>query len=193
MKSALHSLIPFLPFFSVASECHLSQFPAATANSGTRLNSIPLLPISYPGRLASRNSTNSNDLLCLLYNPSARTTQKTQPLCFWEGVFTAPFHSNRSYSIVTCVFVAAGMFVPSSCLAMDVSSDITALAYGRHITISIMGMWRVVYDIKEKVNDWLFPRVVRGGWCSTLTSPHRSGTCRNLKERGRKCGKLMLR
>jgi hypothetical protein len=35
------------------------------------------LSSSYPGRLASRNSTDSNDLLRPFYNRLARTTQKT--------------------------------------------------------------------------------------------------------------------
>jgi hypothetical protein len=34
--------------------------------------------------------------------------QKTQPLHCWKGVFKALLHSNESYSIVACVFVAAG-------------------------------------------------------------------------------------
>jgi hypothetical protein len=36
MKSSLHSLIHFLPLFSVTSDCRLSQFSAPTANSGTQ-------------------------------------------------------------------------------------------------------------------------------------------------------------
>jgi hypothetical protein len=40
MKSSLHRLISFLPLF-----CNCE------------LNSLPLLPSSYPGRLASRNSS----------------------------------------------------------------------------------------------------------------------------------------
>jgi hypothetical protein len=44
-----------------------------------------------------------------LYNHIAWATQKTQPLYCWEGVSTASLHSNGSYSIVACVFVAAGM------------------------------------------------------------------------------------
>jgi hypothetical protein len=43
MKSSFHSLIAFSPLFC---NCQLS--------------SSPLLPSSYPGRLASRNSTNSS-------------------------------------------------------------------------------------------------------------------------------------
>jgi hypothetical protein len=46
------------------------------------LNSISPLPRSYPGRLTSRNSPDINDLLCPLYNPSARTAQKTQLFYF---------------------------------------------------------------------------------------------------------------
>jgi hypothetical protein len=124
MKSSLHILIPFLPLFY--------KLPTLE----TRLNSILLLPSSYPGRLASRNSTESNDLLFPFYNPSARTMQKTQlPYC-WEGVFTAQLYSKGSYSIVACVFVAAEMCLPSSCLAMDVSSDFTIPAFGRHVTVT---------------------------------------------------------
>jgi hypothetical protein len=39
MKSSSHSLIPFLPLFSITFNCRLSQFSAATVISGTRLNS----------------------------------------------------------------------------------------------------------------------------------------------------------
>jgi hypothetical protein len=61
---------------------------------------IPLLPGSYPGTLASRNSTNSNDLLCPFHNHLVWTTQETLPL--WcclrirgrENVFTEQLPSN---------------------------------------------------------------------------------------------------
>jgi hypothetical protein len=46
----------------------------------TKLDSVSLLRSSYPGKLASQNSTNSNDRLRPFYNPTTRTTQKTQPL-----------------------------------------------------------------------------------------------------------------
>jgi hypothetical protein len=86
----------------------LDSFPAIILQlpvPKTRLSSIPLLPSSYPARLASRNSTRQNwTLPC---NHFSRTTQKTQPLYFWEGSFTVPLHSNGSYWIVACVFVAA--------------------------------------------------------------------------------------
>jgi hypothetical protein len=102
----------------------------------TQLNSIPLLPTSYPGRMASRNSALLN--WTLLYNYFACTTQKTKPLYWWEGVFTAPLHSNRSYPIVAFVFVAAGMCLPSLCLTMNVYSDFNIPALGRHVTIDIL-------------------------------------------------------
>jgi hypothetical protein len=104
----------------------------------TRLNLVSLLPNTNPGRLASLNSTLSVLLnWTLLYNHLARTTQKTQPLSCWEDMFTAPLHSNGSYSIVACVFVASGTCLMSSCLARDVSSDFTIAAFGHHATIYI--------------------------------------------------------
>jgi hypothetical protein len=71
-----------------------------------------------------------------LYNHFASTTQKLQPLYCWEGVFTAPLHSNGSYSIVCVrVIVVAGMCLPSRCLAMNVYSDFTVPVFGHHVTI----------------------------------------------------------
>jgi hypothetical protein len=55
-----------------------------------------------------------------------------------KGVFTAQLHNNESCAIVACVFVAAGMYLQSHCLAMDVSSDLTIPAFGRHVTVFIM-------------------------------------------------------
>jgi hypothetical protein len=40
-----------------------------------------------------------------------------------------------SSSIVTCVFVAAGMCLRSRCLAMDVCSGFTIAAFRRHVTL----------------------------------------------------------
>jgi hypothetical protein len=116
MKSYLHSVIPFLP----------SPLKSpSTASFGTRLNSVPLLLSSYPGRLVStrRSSTNSNDLLCPLCNHSAPTMQKTQSLYCWHGVFTAPFHSQRKL-IDCCLRIR--------CLVMDVSSDFTITVFSKH-------------------------------------------------------------
>jgi hypothetical protein len=71
----------------------------------------------------------------LPYNYFARTTQKTQPLYCWEGMFTAPLHSNGSYSIVACVFFAPEMCLPSHCLAMNVYSDFSVPVFGRHVIV----------------------------------------------------------
>jgi hypothetical protein len=70
-----------------------------------------------------------------LCNHFARTTQKTQPLYCSEGVFTAPLHSNGSYSIVACLFVAAIMSLQNRCLAMDAYSDLTISVFGRRVTL----------------------------------------------------------
>jgi hypothetical protein len=122
MKSSLHSLIPFLPLFC---NCQLS--------------SIPLLPSSCPGGLASRNSTPfyapTSSFGTRLANPCPCTTQKTQPLYHWDGLCTAPLHSNGSYLIVVCVFVVAGMRLPSRFLGMNVYCDFAIPAFRRHVTI----------------------------------------------------------
>jgi hypothetical protein len=90
------------------------------------LNSIPLLPCSYPGKLASWNSNASKDLLCPFYNLSARTAQKTVLLllrvfasaetCLLscsiaKAVHVISFHHNSSivecgYYLATAVFLA---------------------------------------------------------------------------------------
>jgi hypothetical protein len=122
MKTYFHGLISFLQFFC---NCQLS--------------SIPQLPSSCPVRLASRNWTpfytaaaSVGNFLC---NQFARTTQKTQPLYCWEGVLLPPLHTNVSYLIVACVFVAVGICLPSRCLTMNVCSDFTIPAFGRQVTI----------------------------------------------------------
>jgi hypothetical protein len=78
--SSCHSLIPFLSL--------VLRLPMPL----TRLHSIRLLTSSYPGRLASRNSTRllfSTTLsrLVSFYNSSIRTTQKTQPLLLRRHVY----------------------------------------------------------------------------------------------------------
>jgi hypothetical protein len=64
------------------------------------------------------------------------THRKHRFLYCCEGVFTAPLHSNGIYSIAACVFVSAGMCLPSCCRALDMSSDFTVPAFGRHARIS---------------------------------------------------------
>jgi hypothetical protein len=113
MKAYFHGLISFLPVFH---KCQINSIPSA-----------PKL-ISWQTGVSKLDST-------LLYNHFTRTTQKIQRLYCWVGVFTTPLHSNRSYSIVACVFVAAGMCLPSRCLAMNVYSDFTVPSFGCYVTI----------------------------------------------------------
>jgi hypothetical protein len=87
MKSSFHSLISFLLLFR-----------------NCQLNSIPLLPSSYPGRLASRNSTQFFSTV-LFFITTLHVPRSKQPLYCWEGVFIATLHNNGSCSIVTCVFL----------------------------------------------------------------------------------------
>jgi hypothetical protein len=126
MKTSFHSLIPFLPLFC-----------------SCQLNSIHVLP----GWRPKLDSILLNWIL--LYNNLARTTQKTQPLYCWEGVFTAPLHSDGSYSIISYVFVAAGMCLPSRCLAMN-----TIPTFGRHITL--WTFWRKLH-LASSCSETLVP------------------------------------
>jgi hypothetical protein len=121
MKSSFHSLIPF----------HYS----ATANSedSTEFNSSAPKLTSWQAGISKLDSVLHNCIL--LYNNFARTTQKTQLFYCWEEVFTAPLHSNGSYSIVTCVFVAAGMCLPSRCVAINIYSEFSIPAFGSRVTV----------------------------------------------------------
>jgi hypothetical protein len=66
----------------------ISSRSPSTANSRTRPNSRQLL---------KRPSFS-------LYNPSARTTQKTQPLYCWEGLFPDPLPSNGRTTVARVCF-----------------------------------------------------------------------------------------
>jgi hypothetical protein len=112
MESSFRSLIPFLSIF-----CNC-QF--------RRLDSIQFLcsqaHIPSGWRPETRLFTSRRLLFFEIcpYNNSARTKQKIGLLCCWKGVFSPLLHSNGSYPIVACVFVAAGMCLPSPCLTMGI-------------------------------------------------------------------------
>jgi hypothetical protein len=129
MKFCCHILIHFLPFSATANSEDSTQFSS----------SAPKL-ISWQAGVSNLNSSlyvATAGFVTLLYNNFAWTTQKTQPLYCSEGVFTVPLRSNGSYSIVACVFVATGMWWPSLCLAMNICSDFTISAFGRHVTVQL--------------------------------------------------------
>jgi hypothetical protein len=99
MKSSLHSLS--WHFFPVIFYCHLlnsTQFYVATATFGKPLNSMLQLPtqftsfvpkiLSRQAGVSKRDSTRLRLLKwTVLYYYFVRTTQKTQPLCCWKGMF----------------------------------------------------------------------------------------------------------
>jgi hypothetical protein len=124
MKCSLHRLIPFLAF-------------SATANSedSTQFNSSAPKLISWQAAISNLDSSLNFLNRNLLCNHFTRTTQKTQPFYCLVGVSTALLHSNGSCSIFARVFVAAGMCLPSRCLAINVYSDFTVPAFGRHVTL----------------------------------------------------------
>jgi hypothetical protein len=69
------------------------------------------------------------------YIASRRTDRKHRFLYCCEAVFTALLHNNGSYSIIACVFIAAGTFLPSRCLAKNIYCDYAIPTFGRHVTI----------------------------------------------------------
>jgi hypothetical protein len=125
MESFSHRLIPFESLFC---NCQLIQFfcPPTQVLEGWRLETLLDSILLYLVRFGN-----------LPYNNFTWTTQKTQPFSCWKDVFAAPLHSNRSYLIVVCIFISAGMCLSSRCLAMDIYSDFTVPAFGPHITIVI--------------------------------------------------------
>jgi hypothetical protein len=60
-----------------------------------------------------------------------------QFLYCYRGVPTSPLHRNGSSSVVASAFVAAGMCLPSRCLAMIVCSGSTIPTLRRHVTIGV--------------------------------------------------------
>jgi hypothetical protein len=62
-----------------------------------------------------------------LYDSSARTTQKTQPLNCWEGFFTHPFSSNGRP--IVAAYASAGTSLPSRCLAVGLYVTIRVLCF----------------------------------------------------------------
>jgi hypothetical protein len=70
----------------------------------------------------------------LRVDPTESTVSEQFLYCY-RGVLTSPLHRSGSYPVVACVFVAAGMCLPSSCLGMDLSSDFTIPAFGHHVTV----------------------------------------------------------
>jgi hypothetical protein len=82
MKYSLHGLIPLSPLFSITFDCRLSQFSAATANTGTRLNS------------------SSSCVRSSLYSLGADPQKTPLPLLsrvdsLLQGMFTAQLRSNE--------------------------------------------------------------------------------------------------
>jgi hypothetical protein len=100
-------------------------------NPKTQFSSSALNLISWQVCVSKLSSIFLNG--ALFYSYFARTTQKTQPLYCWGSLFAAPLHTNWSYSVVACIFVAATMCFPSRCLAMNVYSDSTIPTFWLHV------------------------------------------------------------
>jgi hypothetical protein len=139
--------------------CHYS----ATANSkeSTQFNSSVPKIISWQAGVSKLDSSLNGLNWALPYNYFAQTTQKAQAFYCWEGVFTALLHSNGRNSIVACVFVAAGMCLPSRCLAVNVYSYFTIPAFG----VMSQYMWYLAQSAvqvrKSEITNFVFVKVHR--------------------------------
>jgi hypothetical protein len=106
-----------------------SQLPP-TADS---VNSISPLPSSYPYRLASRNSTNSNDLLCLFIIPR-HGPQRKHSLSIVDNARLQHRCVATKFIRLLLAYSLQRKRVCRSCLAVNVSSDFTIRDFGRHVT-----------------------------------------------------------
>jgi hypothetical protein len=130
MKSSLQRLIPFLPF------------------SNCQLDSIHLLPSSYPGRLASRTQLFLTELFFIttLHGPCRKHNL---------SIVTKARLQRRSTAMeVTLLLLAYSLpweYLKGR-LAMNVYSEFTLPAFGRHVTILTYvykHLYRHVYDPKR--------------------------------------------
>jgi hypothetical protein len=86
-------------------------------------------------------SQGRSPLSCLrssLYSLEMATTENTisqQFLYCYRGAFTSTLHTNGSSFIVACVFISAGTYLPSCCLAMNVYSGSAIPPFRAHKTI----------------------------------------------------------
>jgi hypothetical protein len=82
VKSSLHCLIPFFPFLLNHLRLPSPELDPILDKNSTllQLNSLNFWQLKRPS--------------FFLYNPLTWTTQKTQPLCCWEGSFTDPLPRN---------------------------------------------------------------------------------------------------
>jgi hypothetical protein len=67
-----------------------------------------------------------------------------------EGLFTAPLLSNGSYSIVACLFIAAGICLPSRYAAMNFYSDVAIPAFGRLSQYPVSWQFEAFYSGNDK-------------------------------------------
>jgi hypothetical protein len=91
------------------------------------------------------NSSQLNSSL----EPLCTDCAKKAPSLLWEDVFTAPLRNNGRNSIDACVFYSLEMCLPRRCLAMNVYSDFSILAFQRRITVRMFDMFRC------RISSWI--------------------------------------
>jgi hypothetical protein len=94
--------------FSIIFHCRLKRLPQLFLNYPPQL--IPPQLTQVLNQLLHWTASTDCSAICPQDNFSVRTTQKTQPLYCWEGVFSAPLHCNgcgadHTDSIVLLLYV----------------------------------------------------------------------------------------
>jgi hypothetical protein len=99
------------------SHCNFKSHMKSSCQSNSFLANSSQSPSTAIFR--TRPNSNSSCVRSSLYSLKADQQRTPLPLLLRRRV-TAPLHSNGIYSIVACVFVAAGMCLPSRCLEMGI-------------------------------------------------------------------------
>jgi hypothetical protein len=140
-----------LPQPPVQNSCQSPQSQLPTANSGT-LNPILCCNCQLSRCHVFSVFLNSSTLDCYLKKLSQSfgcrfSTDSVIPSAglgsslYSFGVDPTENTVSNNFSIVACVFVAAGTCLPSRCLAMDVSYGSTIPAFRRHVIVCYSGWY----------------------------------------------------
>jgi hypothetical protein len=145
MKTSFHSLIHFLPFLLN----HL-RLPSPELDPILDNNEIKLPSLS-------------------LHNPLARTTQKTQPLYCWEGLFT-DLLPNNGRTIFECVRFRGNVFTESLPSNVSISHN-TILIISRLAEKNFpLSVFLICYTLKEINVFWTSVHDAQGRKLIILTA-----------------------
>jgi hypothetical protein len=162
MRTSFHSLIPFLPLFSITFDCWLSKFPAAAANSGTRFNSYSSCVRSSLYSLGAAPTENTASSIvacwltaavCLPLSCVATTTARTHWEHRLQHLFCCCVTSERTWRVpllhVYGPSPSNGCFCASTVLAL---SEYATIYY--FLVHFLCKKWRVLFSGSKSMWRW---------------------------------------